>query len=97
MAFHSDGTGIGFYANRVENGLENRCLKAVHQNCAVIRSREYRQWETPSGHPGGGAGAQPLPHNPRKQRKNPAAAGGENGFVRASGGGNATAVEPSPL
>lgn len=44
------------------------------------RSGEYRLGETASGPPGAGAGAQPLPHNPRKQRKNPAAAGSGERF-----------------
>ncbi len=52
------------------NGLEE-----VHQICAVIRSREYRARETASGPPSARASAQPLPHNPRIQRKNPAAVG----------------------
>lgn len=52
-----------------------RCLQPIHQIRAVIRSREYRPSETASGPPCAEAGAQPLPHNPRKQRKNPAAAG----------------------
>src|SRR5690606_11432807 len=41
----------------------------------VERSGEYRPRETASEPPGATASAQPLPHNPRKQRKNPAAAG----------------------
>jgi len=45
-----------------------------------MRSGEYRPRETASGPPSAGAGAQPLPHNPRKQRKNPAAAGSGERF-----------------
>jgi len=50
-------------------------LQEIHQIGAVIRSREYRPGETAFGPPTAEVGAQPLPHNPRKQRKNPAAAG----------------------
>ena len=39
-----------------------------------MRSGECRPRETGSGAPGAGASAQPHLHNPRKQRKNPAAA-----------------------
>jgi len=40
-----------------------------------MRSGEYSPWETASEPLGPVAGAQPHPHNPRKQRENPAAAG----------------------
>ena len=50
-------------------------IPEIHQNCAVNRSGEYRPGETASGPPSAGASVQPHPHNPRKQRKNPAAAG----------------------
>jgi len=36
--------------------------------------------ETASKPPGAGAGAQPNPHNPRKQQKNPAMAGSGERF-----------------
>src|SRR5690606_34624221 len=55
-------------------------LREIHQIRAVMRSREYRPGETASGPPGTEAGAQPLLHNPRKQRKNPAAAGSGERF-----------------
>jgi hypothetical protein len=58
------------------------CLQEIHQIGAVMRSGEYRPGETTSGPPGYWAGAQPLPHNPRKQRKNPAGAGSGEGFCR---------------
>ncbi len=45
-----------------------------------MRSREYRARETASRPPGAAASAQPLPHNPRKQRKNPATAGSGERF-----------------
>ena len=45
-----------------------------------MRSGEYRLRETASGPPSAGASAQPLPHNPRKQRENPAAAGSGERF-----------------
>ena len=55
-------------------------LRALHQTCAVESSGEYRLRETASEPPGPEASAQPLPHNPRKQRKNPAAAGSGERF-----------------
>ena len=55
-------------------------LRAIHQIRAVIRSGEYRPRETASGPRGGRASAQPHPHNPRKQRKNPASAGSGEHF-----------------
>src|SRR5690606_4613692 len=45
-----------------------------------MRSGEYQPRETASGPPGSRGSAQPLPHNPRKQRKNPAAAGSGDSF-----------------
>jgi hypothetical protein len=47
-------------------------LQKIHQIAAGNRSGEYRQRENTLGHPGAEAGEQPSPHNPRKQRKNPA-------------------------
>ncbi len=55
-------------------------LQEIHQIDAVIRSGEYRPSETASGPPGSRGSAQPLPHNPRKQRKNPATAGSGERF-----------------
>jgi hypothetical protein len=55
-------------------------LQAEHRNGAVIRSGEYRPRENASSPLGARAGAQPLPHNPRKQRRNPAAAGSGERF-----------------
>ncbi|WP_303730338.1 hypothetical protein, partial [Paracoccus solventivorans] len=43
-----------------------RELQALHRMRAVERSVEYRRGETASGPIGAEAGAQPLPHNPRK-------------------------------
>ena len=57
-------------------------LQAEHQIGAVMRSREYRPAENALGHLRTGASAQPLPHNPRKQRKNPAAAGSGETFLK---------------
>ncbi len=56
------------------------CLQEIHQVGAVIRSGEYRSSETACGPPGAAASAQPFSHNPRKQRKNPAAAGSGERF-----------------
>lgn len=50
-------------------------LRSYSQIGAVIRSREYRLRKTAFGPLTAEAGAQPNPHNPRKQRKNPAEAG----------------------
>ena len=50
-------------------------LCEIHQIHTVMRSGEYLPGETASGPPAADAGAQPLSHNPRKQRKNPAVAG----------------------
>jgi hypothetical protein len=61
----------------------------------TIRSGEYRPVETTLGPLGTGADAQPLPHNPRKQQKIRPQRDRENGFSRASGGGDGTGVEPS--
>lgn len=55
-------------------------LKLITGMAAVNRFREYRPRENASWLPGPAAGAQPLPHNPRKQRKNPAAAGSGERF-----------------
>ena len=62
--------------------LFSRCLQTIHQIGAVMRSGEYRRGETAFSLPGVSASAQPLPHNPRKQRKNPAAAGSGERFRR---------------
>ena len=45
-----------------------------------MRSGEYSPLESAFGPHGAHAGAQPLPHNPRKQRENPAAAGSGERF-----------------
>ncbi len=45
-----------------------------------MRSGENRPLESAFGPPDATASAQPLPHNPRKQRKNPAAAGSRERF-----------------
>ncbi len=55
-------------------------LQPIHQIHAVMRSGEYRPRETASGPPRARAGAQPHPHNPRKQRTNPGAAGSGERF-----------------
>lgn len=55
----------------------------IHQNRVGNRSREYWLRETASGPRGGRASAQPLPHNPRIQRENPAAAGSGECFREA--------------
>ena len=49
-------------------------LRRIHQNGVVMRSGEYWPSETASKPPGAGAGAQPNPHNPRKQREIPTVA-----------------------
>src|SRR6056297_4243603 len=53
--------------------LKRRSVKAIHQIGAIMRSGEYPPREAALGPPSAAAGAQPLPHNPRKQRKNPGA------------------------
>ena len=55
-------------------------LQAVHQIGAVNRSGEYRSRENAFGLLCVEDGEQPLPHNPRKQRKNPAGAGSGERF-----------------
>jgi len=50
-------------------------MQSIHQIRAGNRSGEYRPGENASAPPCAEASAQPFPHNPRKQRKNPAAAG----------------------
>ena len=55
-------------------------LRALHRMRAVERSGECRAQENVSGCCGEDAGAKPLQHNPRKQRKNPAAAGSGERF-----------------
>ncbi len=47
-----------------------KAIQEIHQIGAVMRSGEYRPWETASGPPGPGGSAQPIPHNPRIQREN---------------------------
>ena len=61
------------FVHKIPNDINRLCK--LHQICAGNRSREYRPGENASGPPGGSGGAQPHPHNPRKQRKNPTAAG----------------------
>ena len=56
------------------------CLQEIHQIGAVLRSGEYRPRETAPVPHGAGASAQPHPHNPRKQQKDPAAAGSGERF-----------------
>ena len=60
-----------------------RRLRALHRIGAVERSGEYRHRETASRPACAGASAQPVTHNPRKQRKNPAAAGSGERFREA--------------
>ena len=75
-----NATGVEVFRATSEKHRNTSALKAVHQFGAVIRSGEYRPRETVSGPPRAIAGAQPLPHNPRIQRKNPAAAGSGERF-----------------
>ena len=60
----------------------NSILPEIHQNGAVLRSGEYRPWENACGPVRAEASAQPHPHNPRKQRKNPPAVGSGDTFGR---------------
>lgn len=60
--------------------MQVNVLQALHQIGAVIRSGEHRPGETAYGPPRVGASVQPLPHNPRIQRKNPAATGSGERF-----------------
>ena len=46
-----------------------------------MRPGKYWLRETASGPLGTGAGAQPIPHTPRKQRKNPAVGGSRETFL----------------
>ena len=55
-------------------------LGAVHQNGAVNSCGEYQPQENASRPSHAKAGEQPLPHNPRKQRKNTAAIGSGDAF-----------------
>ena len=57
-------------------------LRALHRMRAVERSGECRAQENVSGCCGEDAGAKLLQHNPRKQRKNPAAAGSGERFLK---------------
>src|SRR6056297_1407665 len=60
-----------------------------------MRSGEYPLREAAFGPPSAAAGAQPLPHNPRKQRKIRPQSDGESAFAKVSGGSDATGVERS--
>ena len=55
-------------------------LRKIHRTRAGNRSRECRPRENTYSPFGARASAQPLPHNPRKQRKYPAAAGSGDCF-----------------
>ena len=57
-----------------------RALIGLTRPGAVNRSGEYRPGETAFSPPSARASVQPLPHNPRKQRKNPTAAGSGERF-----------------
>lgn len=59
-------------------------VQAFHQTGAVGRSKEDRTRETAFGPSGAEANTQPLPHNPRKHRENPAAAGSRDYFHRSN-------------
>lgn len=50
-------------------------LQEIHQSGAGNRSGECRPRENAFGRPDAEVSEQPNPHNPRKQRKNPATAG----------------------
>lgn len=65
-----------------KKSFHSKRLPEIHQIGAVIRSGEYRPSETASRPLGAGPGAQPHPHNPRKQRENPAAAGSGECFLK---------------
>lgn len=67
-------------ASDSKNPHSFRSLQAIQQIGAVIRSGEYRAWETASGPPGAKASAQLHPHNPLKKRASPAAAGSGERF-----------------
>jgi hypothetical protein len=49
-------------------------LQEIHRNGAGNSFGEYQPGENAFGPLGAGSSAQPILHNPRKQRKNPAAA-----------------------
>ena len=66
--------------SQYEKTILSVTCRSIHQIGAVIRFREYRPGENASWPPGTGTSAQPLPHKPRKQRKNPAAAGSGEQF-----------------
>jgi len=66
----------------VENLFLISSLQPEHQNGAGNSSREYRPRETAFEPLGAGAGAQPFPHNPRKQREILAAAGLGDTFLK---------------
>ena len=83
-------------------GYATRCRTACRTNRSAQADNALRL--TPdhpmgAGHgpPGTAAGAQPFPHNLRKERKNPPGAGSGERFARASGGGDGSGVEPSPV
>ena len=71
----ANATAVEVFRTTSEKRRVASGLQAIHRNGAVMRSGEYRLSETASGPPAAGFGAQPTPHNPRKQRENPAAAG----------------------
>src|SRR6056297_840724 len=62
------------------NTTKNQTLEALNLRGAVKRSGETGNIETPDPALLGSAGSEPSPHNPRKQRKNPAAAGSGERF-----------------
>ena len=64
----------GHFSVEINTHIFNR-LRALHRMRAVERSGEYRASENHSGACSEDASAKPTAHNPRKQRKNPAAAG----------------------
>jgi hypothetical protein len=59
-------TGVEVFSHSEEISLLVRRLRALHQVREVERSGESRPGEIASGAPSTEAGAQPLPHNPRK-------------------------------
>ena len=70
-----NATAVEVFSGSRKYALDFSLLQKFTETGAVHSSGEFRPWETASGPPGAGASAQPFPHNPRKQRKNPAAAG----------------------
>lgn len=77
-----NATAVEVFSGSRKYAFDFSLLQKFTETGAVHSSGEYRPWETASGPPCAEASAQPLPHNPRKQRKNPAVAGSGERFRR---------------